>query len=106
FVYIHSGPAGPSALPLHDALPIWSLPPNLYTTQSSLLPTISIGKRFPEIVRRSWGGGLFFCRKKMSERSELFFQRKINHHPATRPHNSKATMNLTPNHGKIPRHPN
>src|SRR5690554_1893471 len=31
------------------------------------------------------GGCWIFCRKKMSERSELFFQKKSNSHPASPP---------------------
>jgi hypothetical protein len=33
---------------------------------------------------------LDFFRKKMSERSELFFQKKSNSHPASPPANSKG----------------
>jgi hypothetical protein len=36
------------------------------------------------------GGCWIFCRKKMSERSELFFQKKSNSHPASPPANSKG----------------
>src|SRR5690554_787889 len=36
------------------------------------------------------GGCWIFCRKKMSERSELFFQKNPTATPQARPHNRKA----------------